>query len=419
MYLLKMAWRNLGRRRSRTILSLLSVAVGVFVVITAKGFVEGMVDTMLDYSINFNSGHIRLIRPEYEAKERVLSLSYPLGEQGKSYSAMIGEIRRLPGVVEAMGRIRFGLLLTRNDGREELVLGLGADLKEEDRVVKLSRFLRGGKAGRLPRAGRRELLLGAELMRQLHLKVGDKVNALFSTSFGSVKIATFRVAGRMESGLRYLDETVAYLPLDTAMDLLDFEDAVTEIVVFAKETGRTANLQATLGRYLSGEQQKLLLVPWYRFNEMIAYLGQVKTIYLLFYAFIVLLAAFVVFNTLVMVISERTREIGLLAALGLMPREIGRLFLWEAGLLAVIGSSIGVLLGGGLGYLTSRTGIDVAGMVREIGAEFFLAPRIYPRLGLSDLLFGFILGIAVTLAAASLPVRKAGRLKPTEALRAI
>ena len=80
MYLLKMAWRNLGRHRSRTILSLLAVAVGVFVVITAKGFVEGMVDTMLDYSINLNSGHVRLIRPEYEAKERVLSLAYPIGE---------------------------------------------------------------------------------------------------------------------------------------------------------------------------------------------------------------------------------------------------------------------------------------------------------------------------------------------------
>jgi putative ABC transport system permease protein len=75
MYLLKMAWRNLGRRRSRTLLSLLSIAVGVFVVITAKGFIEGIYDTMLDYSVNFNSGHVRLIRPEYEAKERVLSSS--------------------------------------------------------------------------------------------------------------------------------------------------------------------------------------------------------------------------------------------------------------------------------------------------------------------------------------------------------
>ena len=258
MYLLKMAWRNLGRRRSRTILSLLSVAVGVFVVITAKGFIEGIYDTMLDYSINFNSGHVRLIRPEYEAKERVLSLSYPLGEQGKPYSAMIGEIRRLPGVVEAMGRVRFGLLLTRNDGREEVVLGLGADLKQEDRVVRLSRFLRGREAGRLPRAGQREILLGAELMRKLGLKVGDKINGLFSTSFGSVKIATFRVAGRMESGLRYLDEAVAYLPLDTAMDLLEFEDAVTEIVVFTEQTGRTADLQATLGRYVHADRKSVV-----------------------------------------------------------------------------------------------------------------------------------------------------------------
>jgi putative ABC transport system permease protein len=256
-------------------------------------------------------------------------------------------------------------------------------------------------------------------MRKLGLKVGDKINAILSTSFGAVKVATFRVAGRMESGLKYLDETVAYLPLDTAMDLLDFEDAVTEIVVFTDQTGHTADLQTTLGRYLKAKHQKVLLVPWYRFNEMIAMISQLKTIYLLFYVFIILLASFVVFNTLVMMVAERTREIGMLAALGLTPREIGALFLWEAGLIAAVGSLIGALLGGGLGYLTSRTGIDVASMTRELGAEFFLAPRIYPRLGPSDLLFGFVLGVMVTLAASFIPVRRAERLSPTEALRAI
>lgn len=418
-YLLKMAWRNLGRHRGRTILSLLAVMLGVFVVVLAKGFVDGMLDTMLAYNINLNSGHVRLIRPEYEIKERLLSLAYPIGEEGKPYSDLLRDLKRLPGVTEAMGRIRFGMLLTAGEDRQELVLGVGAEMPAEEKVVHFRRFLQGREAGRLPRAGEREILLGGGVLKKLDLKVGDKVNALFSTSFGSFKIATFRVAGRMTSGMKYLDEAVAYLPLDVAMGLLDLEDMVTEIVVFGESTGQTAHLQGTIGRYLKEADLKLKLVPWNQYSELIAYMSKAKAIYFTIYLFVVLLASFVVFNTLLMVVSERTREIGMLSALGLAPRAIRQLFLWEGGLIAVLGSAAGVLLGGGINGLLSRTGMDFSKTARELGKEMLFAPRLYPKFTLSVLIFAFVLGVSITMLAAYLPARRAGKLQPTEALRTI
>ncbi|MGE5551302.1 MAG: ABC transporter permease [Bacteroidota bacterium] len=418
-YLLKMAWRNLGRHRGRTILSLLAVMLGVFVVVLAKGFVEGMLDTMLSYNVNLNSGHVRLIRPEYEVKERLLSLAYPIGVEGKPYSSLVSDIRKLPGVTAAMGRIRFGMLLTAGENRQELVLGVGAEMPAEEKVVHFSRFLRGREAGRFPRAGEQEILLGEGVLQKLQLKVGDKVNALFSTSFGSFKIATFRVTGRMHSGLKFLDESVAYLPLDVAMGLLDLEDMVTEIVVFGENTSQTARLQSTLDRYLAEEKIELKTVPWNLYNELIAYLGKAKAIYMAIYLFVVLLASFVVFNTLLMVVSERVREIGMLSALGLTPRAIRQLFLWEGGLIAVLGSAAGIVFGGGINGLLSRTGIDFAQMIEEIGEEMLLTPRLYPKFGLGDLVFAFVLGVCITMLAAYLPARRAGKLQPTEALRTI
>ena len=419
MYLFKMAWRNLGRNPGRTVLSLLAVIAGVSAILLTRGYVDGIVDNMLNSSINLNSGHVRLIRPEYEVKERLLSLGYPLGEQGKPYSRLIGEIRRQPGVEQAAGRIRFGLLLVAGEDRQEAVMGLGIEPEAEDRATHLSRYLRGRGEGRLPRMGRQEIVLGGRLLSKLGLRVGDKVNAVFSTSFGSFKIATFAVVGRLESGLRYLDESLAYLPLDTAMNLLDLEDAVTEIVVFGRDVGQTGALQRTLQSYLKVSGLKIKAVPWYQFNEMIAYVNKAKGIYLLIYLLIAFLASFVVFNTLMMVVAERTREIGMLTALGLAPGQTKQLFLWEGANVAVLGSLIGAALGGVGNWLLSRIGFDLTKMMNAFGKELLMPSVVYSKFNLFDILFSFVLGVAVTMVACYLPARRAALLKPTEALRTI
>ena len=267
--------------------------------------------------------------------------------------------------------------------------------------------------------GRQEIVLGGRLLSKLKLRVGDKVNAVFSTSFGSFKIATFTIVGRLESGLRYLDESLAYLPLDTAMNLLDLEDAVTEIVVFGRDVGQTGAVQRTLESYVKKNGLQIKAVPWYQFNEMIAYVNKAKGIYLLIYLLIAFLASFVVFNTLMMVVAERTREIGMLTALGLAPGQTKQLFLWEGANVAVLGSLIGAALGGVGNWLLSRIGFDLTKMMNAFGKELLMPSVIYSKFSLFDILFSFVLGVAVTMIACYLPARRAALLKPTEALRTI
>lgn len=417
MHFARMAWRNLWRHRGRTLLSMAAVVAGVAIIILTKGFVDGMIDSIVGYSINLNSGHVRIIRPEYRVKERLLSLAYPIGESDEAYSRLINGLRELPEVEAAMGRIRFGLLLVSGDKRQA-VLGMGIDAPLEDRVTHLGRFLHAG-AGRFARTGRQEIVVGRKLLKKLDLKLGGKVNAIFSTSFGSLKIATFRVVGVMESGLSLVDETTAYIPLDTAMNLLDLEDAVTEIVVFAGDIGQTRELQRSVDGFLAARSPELITVPWHDFNEMISYIDKAKAIYLVLYVFLILLASFVVFNTLVMVVAERTREIGLFSALGFEPGEISRLFLFEGFLLAAMGSVIGAVLGGALNLILSRVGFDLTSYLEISGDQMLLTPRLFSSFRLTDLMLGMILGIAVTTTAAILPARRAARMRPTEALRSM
>lgn len=421
-YLVKMAWRNLGRHRGRTMLSLLAIVMGVFVVVIAKGVIDGMVGSWLTYSINLDSGHVRVVQPEYRLKERVLSLSYPVGNDETPADEIIDKIRSLPGVRVAAGRIRFGMMLTAQE-TQEAVVGIGVDFAQEERAIRLSQFVRGHSAtgdasddaGRLPEPGTREILLGRDLMAKLGVEVGDRVNALFSTSFGSLRIATFRVSGKMASGLRMLDESTAYIPLDVAMRLLDMDGSVTEIVVFGKSAGLASKLQAQIGQALRG----LAVVPWNEHNELIGFLSKAEAIYTVIYIFLVILASFVVFNTQLMVVSERTHEIGMLSALGLSPKSVRRLFTIEGAILAVAGSAGGALLGAVFNLWFGRVGIDLTGITQAMSSEILLTPRLYPVADYRVLLYSFALGVAVTMTAVYIPARAAGALEPTEALRVV
>jgi putative ABC transport system permease protein len=416
--LLKMAWRNLGRHRGRTVLSILSVFIGVLVIILFKGFTDGLIDSSINTNINLNSGHLRLIRSEYEIKEKVLSLAYPVGENGKPYSELIREIRRLPGVKMAAGRVRFGMILAVGD-TNETVMGIGVNPQAEEQISHVSDYLKGKGIGRLPVAGKQEILLGTGLLKELHLKVGDKVNAVFSTSMSSFRVATFTIVGKMASGLKLLDEDTAYIPLDQAMNLLELPDMVTEMVVFGKDAGSSGALAKVVGGYLKADQEAIKVIPWDQYSEMISSFEKIKKACNFFYILILLLASFVLFNTLMMVVAERTQEIGVLTALGMTPRDIRKLFVYEGFLIAVTGSLAGTLVGGGCNWMMSRTGIDLSSMLGMVPSEMTIFPKLYPSYNLSILLFSFILGIFVTMLASYIPARRAALLKPTEALRAI
>ncbi len=446
-YLVRMAWRNLGRHRGRTALSLLAIVMGVFVVVIAKGVIDGMVGSWLTYSINLDSGHVRIIQPEYRLKERTLSLSYPVGDDETPAGVIIDEIRSVPEVQVATGRIRFGMMLAASASArdpqdaqdaydaQEMVMGIGVDFAEEEKAVRLSQFVRGHgaagdtarDAGRLPKPGAREILLGRDLMATLGVEVGDRVNALFSTSFGSLRIATFRVSGKIESGLRMLDESTAYIPLDVAMGLLDMEGSVTEVVVFGRSAELASKLQAQISAALANmagagagvSLRELAIVPWNEHNELIGFVSQAKAIYTVIYIFLVILASFVVFNTQLMVVSERTREIGMLSALGLAPESIRRLFTIEGAILAAAGSAGGALLGALFNLWFGRVGIDLTGITQAMSSEILITPRLYPTTDLRVLVYSFVLGVAVTMAAVYIPARAAGALKPTEALRIV
>ncbi|MDI3281153.1 MAG: ABC transporter permease [Bacillota bacterium] len=417
--LLRIAWRNLLRSRARTLLSLGAVLIGAAVVVLFKGFTDGMINTTLQNYIELSSGHVRVIKEEYRKKERLLTLSHPVdGFQGEGYSSMARAFAQLPGVERAFGRLRFGALLAKGEETHGAI-GIGVEPAAEEAEVRLSRFI---DQGRFVREGQKELVLGRVLLEKLGLRVGDKVTLVCNDSFGSLRAATYTVVGRLNSGLRLLDEGVAYLPLDVAQNLLRLEGGVTEIVVYGEDERDAERIQKAIQAMLheKAPDRGYLAVPWHEHNAFISYLvSNARAIYFLIYAFVVLLASFVIFNTFLMIVNERKREIGLLGAMGFTQKEILYLFLAEAAIIGLAGSLAGATAGGLITWWLSSIGLDMSVYATGMSREVLFSPVMYPEISAGSVLLAFFLSWGASVLAGAIPARQAARLDPTQALRSL
>ncbi len=415
MMILRMALRNLGRHRMRSVLSFVAIALGVLAVVLTKSSIDGTLNTFTGNSIQLTSGHVRVTQVEYRPKERLMSLNYPVdGFSGEGIAPMVTALRKSPLTTTVSPRIKFAAMASK-DGELIGMMGLGVEPEAEMELAKLDRYLH---AGRFVEPGKEEVALGATLLAKLGLSVGDRVTLVFSDAFGSMQGYSFDIVGELRSGLQLMDSRLAYIPLDTVQRMLNMQGMATEILVTTEHDDQTDKLQANVEDLLAkhNSSDNYEVVPWYQHNELMAYISTAKVSYNFVYFFILGLASFVVINTMIMVVNERTREIGMLGALGLRPRQILRLFLIEGLILGIFGSTVGTVLGGALTKFLSITGLKMDGM-ESVGDEMLITPTIYPEFSPSLLVYAFVAGLIVSAIAVYIPARKASRMEPTQALR--
>ncbi|MFI5359340.1 MAG: ABC transporter permease [Halanaerobiales bacterium] len=414
-YLMKIAFKNLFRSKMRTTVSIIAIAFGVMIVVFARGIVVGMIDSVFADHIQYNSGHIKIIDQEYLKKERLLSLQYPVdGFNGDNLDEMIMMLGNLKNVEMVLPRLKFAALVSTE---EELVTmsGWGINPQKELIYTNIGDYL---KEGRMVQTGRPEIVMGTALLEKLAARVGDRVTILFNTAFGSLKGVTFEIVGRLETGLKLLNEAVFYLPLDQAQKFLEMDGQVTELLLFLPEREMVSGVLPEVRELLKREGGEHYLALSYReTSDLIPLMDLSEVIFNFIYVFLVLLSCIVVINTMIMIIRERTREIGMMAALGLEKKEILSLFLIEGGFMGLIGSLLGALAGYFLTAYLGKVGFDYGQALAGMDADILLDTMIYPVSSLENTIFAFILGTVIVVLACLVPARRAVKLEPTEAMR--
>lgn len=414
-FLMNIAFKNMFRNRLRTVVSILAIAFAVMVIVFTRGLLDGMVADTYELYIHYDTGHIKIIDQEYQQKQKLLSLNYTVnGLENKSLTEMQSDLEGLEGIEMVIPRLKFGAAVSTE---EELVqmLAWGVNGEKELNFTNIGREL---SQGRMVEAGKREVVMGTKLLDKIDRSVGEKVTMVYTTAFSSFQGATFEIVGEITSNLPLLNEEAVFMPIDTARELLYLEDESTELLLAVGDRNQAENHLPAVQNYLDQNGgDRYLAQSWREGSTFIQLLEVSETIYNFIYLFLVLLASIVVINTLVMIVKERTQEIGMMAALGLKSREIMQLFILEGSAMALIGSLFGALGGGLINYYLAGVGFDYSAAFQDI--DVLMNPIIYPTAKIEHMLFGFAIGVVVTTLTAIIPARRAAKLEPTKALREI
>jgi len=196
---------------------------------------------------------------------------------------------------------------------------------------------------------------------------------------------------------------------------------VTELLIITADYNKTSLILPALNELFAKEDKtgKYSLQVWNKGYELIELYEIALKMYNFIYIFIIILASFVLINTLIMIVNERTREIGMMTALGLKSREILYLFTIEGAIIGILGSAVGAVLGGILTKIFSIVGIDYSAAMEGMSADLMLEPIYHTVFSLGNIIFCFILGVLVVTIACMIPARMAASLEPSEALRQI
>jgi len=397
---LKMAFRNLGRNRRRSALSALALSIGLALMLFIAAFYEGEVRSSMESTLRLDSGHIQIRGADYDPDKLSVAWEYLI----ENPEQIAGKVEALDQVQVATPRlIASGIVAIRDESSGVQIMGVDPTSSANDP------YREGMVSGDFPTADDREgILIGLPLAENLGLNVGDQLNLLVNTSNGTVDEQLFTVRGIFTTGVTIYDKGTVFLPLAKAQAFSGAENRASFIFILLKDREQTNEVADALRS--SNYQVK----TWTELNEILVFLEDFSNAYLFILNLIVMgVTATVIVNTLVMAVFERTREVGILTAIGMKGRQIIALFLAEAGVLALIGLAFGLLLGWGFSAYFGKVGIyfgdlGISGMLLE--------DRIYTYLALDDTIYLTIMALTITILASLYPARLASRMEPVEAL---
>jgi putative ABC transport system permease protein len=406
---LRMAWRNIWRNTRRSILTITAIAFATTLLVFMLSWQFGSYETMVQSAIAFRTGHLQIQAEGYMDKGDIrLAVRDP---------AAVGHIlEKIPGIKAYTSRTSAFAIASSRD-RTYGVVVVGIDPGGEARVTTLSRLIRQGQF--LAIKDDHRALLGDLLARNLQLRPGDELVTLGQGFDGSIAADVFSVKGIFSSGQDEFDRSFVYVPLGSFQEMYAMDGAVHEVVVLCESLGAVAPvkkaIQAGLGEGRIADH--LVVLDWMELMpglvqgiQMDLYSG------LIFYFILIVVVAFSILNTFLMNILERTKELGVLMAVGTTPGRLMRMLLLESTLMTLIGIIVGVITGSLITWYFQVHGIVIAG-TGELLRQFGLPERMYPKLSFLSISVGVFLVLGITLLTALYPAFKVMRLRPVEAIK--
>ncbi len=401
LQLYKMAFRDLGRNRRRSFLSALALAIGLALLLLMAAVIAGEFKASLDSSIKLQSGDLQVRASSYNEDKAGLAWKDLIANPDQ----VAAQIASLAPVQVATPRLfASGIIAVGDNTAGVRVIGIdppsAANAPYRDGLVS-GMFLSADD--------RQGVLIGQTLADKFNLKAGETVNLLVNTANGKVDQQPFIVRGIYTTHTPTYDENTVFLPLAKAQAMTQTENHASTIFILLKDRDQTDAVAAAL------QGNNYQIKTWVQMNDLLVQFQQLSDAYMVvLYLIVLAITATVIVNTLIMSVFERTREIGILAAMGMRGGRIMAMFLAESSLLAVGGIARGLALGALMVYYATVHGFYIG----NYGVSgIMLGDTIYAHLTASDTVKLTITAFIISLLAALYPAALAARLEPVDALR--
>ncbi|BAM01735.1 MULTISPECIES: ABC transporter permease [Caldilinea] len=405
--IIKLAWRNMWRNWRRTAIALVAIVLGLVLLLLLSGMINGSDQAIFGNAVKIYGGAVKVHAPGYREKLNRAPL-LPLEHPDQVVQVALAQ----PTVMAAAKRIYTGGIVAKGSESQPVMItaiqpSVEAPISVQAANVVEGRFLLDGEGD--------AIFIGKALADELDLRVGDRVTLLGQSRHETMRQRTVTVVGIYSLGAPDLEKSAVFITLEQAQRLFNLPDQVTEVAISLTDVAHESTVLNALQAALPGYE----VDSWKTLRPEITETMVTKQVFVTIIGVIVIMIASIgILNLQLMAVFERTREMGVLAALGMKGRQIMALFLVEGTLIGVVGAVVGCLAGVGLVELIRLAGgIDfsfAAGM-GEVTA--LMGDRLIPSLSTLDVV-GRGLIVAIIAALASLyPAWQAARKEPTEALR--
>lgn len=404
--LIGLAWRNIWRQPHRTALSLISIALAGTITVFLLALQQGGYNTMKESVLRLIDGFAQVQPPGYaDDPDLHKSIGNP--------SALMTRLDALPNVTASTPRAMAYVILS-NGPRSYGSAVIGVDPGIEPHISMLGTTVTEGRY--LNPSDNAAAAIGAGLARNLKLSVGGKLTMLGAARDGSIAADILTVAGIFSTGAPELDRQVIEIPLSRFQADFAMADEANLVAIAGH---RLSDIQAILPALRPiAKKDGLVVQDWTDLEPALHDVILLDASFsVLLYASLVIIVVFIILNTLLMSVLERTREFGMLMAIGMRPGQIGRMIWLELLFLAGLGAAMGIALGCALTAWTASVGVPFPG-AEALFAQWHMPSTLYPQLDMTSALAG-PLAIAFAIAIAGLiPYARVRRLEPVSAMRA-
>ena len=404
LIVLKIAWRNLWRKPRRTVLTVVTISLGLALLLIFLGIGDGGHYQMIESAVRMGSGHIVIQQKEYHAKggiDRFLDTT-----QRTRAQEWVREMEGLFPIQHVLVRTYASGLASSADGSAGVQM-IGIQPQSEQDASQFDDKLSEGDF--LDSTNPDQVIVGEGVAHKLALGVGEKLVLMAQAAGGpEIQSQLFRVKGILRTGLEEFDQTLILLPLATAQGFLNLGEGVHQIALLMNNSAPSAAL-ASHGKerlpsleVLSWSEAMPELVNFIRIDDGGNYIMNLV---------LFLLIAFTALNTLLMSVLERGREFALLHSLGFTPAKRFCMILFEAAFITALSALVGFGVGYGLHLYLNIHGLPLdlfySGELSAVGVTF--DPVIYSDLSMARVLSSVSLVFILTLTLALFPAWRAAR----------